>query len=392
MRVLVTSQSSALGGIESRLVQDVEILVSLGCKVFVATPRFRGIAEWQQRIQRAGGFIVRWNPYKFIERQQTSGIWQYLPIFSRQALTRNHFDFAHVAMPWTTVGMTRILELTRKKIPIVLGLHCIYPPEQLPKEIIFHIRQALSGVIEAYAVSNAVKRSFLENYGEFCSHFDIKVIPNGVDVKLYKPSILSRQAWRRRLNLGDDTFVVVWCGRLDASKNPGFALDIISQPLLRKINLKLILFGVGKDLRDLASKVRALNLTDRVIFAGHIPSNQGVFSVADVFLTTNPREGFSLTTSEALSSGVPVFVPQNDVFQEIYGACETAHFLPMNSPAEWAVKLEKFFNENLINRAMLSCISRNYANNHLDEKSMRNKITYFYENVIRHIGLNDDVE
>lgn len=389
MKILLTSQSTAFGGVESRLVQEVSVLRQLGCEVDVATPSFPSVALWRQQIQAAGGSIFRWNPYKFIERKQVGLFWRSLVALSRPRLAKGKFNLAHVAMPWTTVGMTRILELSNLGIPVVLGLHCTYPLEKLTPEIYEYVQKALRGVVGAYAVSHSVRNSFLRNFGPLCEHFGIEVITNGVNVNRFTPDPVARLKWRRRLGVEADTYLLAWCGRLVAMKNPHVALEILASPILQGVNVKLALAGSGPEEANLRRHVSSLGLESRVIFAGQIPDVEGFFSGADgCLVTSTAEEGFPLGTCEALACGLPVVASDNEVFREAFGKCGAVTLLPVDDTGAWGNKLKDMTALDVASHITMADIARSYALAQLSEEKMMTALRGYYMTVASRLLLS----
>lgn len=379
MKVLVTSQSGALGGAEARMVQEVQALRGLGWEVQVAAPSFPQAVLWHPRILQAGGTLHRWNPYKFIEREQTGWPWRSLPALSRGGIRGQGFDLAHVVSTWTTEGMTRALELARQKIPFVLGLHVTYPPRTFSPELRALLDEALAGAVGAYAVSGMAKQSFQDVYGQACRHLNIQVVHNGIDTQTYAPDVQARATWRAQLNLTDTDCLLVWCGRLSTMKNPQLALDLLALPQLRQSRIKLAMVGSGPEQQALQQQAQALQLQDRLLLLGQVPDTRGVFNAADAYLSTSKaNEGFPLATSEALSCGLPVFVPDHPVFMECFGQATAATLLPLNTLDVWGDALRDFAHTDADTRAARSAAARAHALAHLSQARMISALQAFY--------------
>ncbi len=379
MNVLLTSQSGALGGAEARMVQEVHALRGLGWQVRVAAPDFPQADVWHQRLRDAGATLHRWNPYKFIEREQTGWFWRSLPALSRSGIRGQGFDLAHVVSTWTTEGMTRALELARQKIPFVLGLHVTYPSRTFKPELRALLDEALAGAVGAYAVSGMARRSFQEVHGPGCRHLDIQVVHNGIDTQAYAPDAEARATWRRRLGLAEGDCLLVWCGRLSAMKNPQRALELLALPQLRQPHIKLAMVGSGPELPALQRLARALRLGDQLLLPGQVPDTRGVLNAADAYLSTSKaNEGFPLATSEALSCGLPVFVPDHPVFVECFGQAPAATLLPLSQLDRWADALRGLADAGEGGRAARREAARAYALAHLSQERMVSALQAFY--------------
>ena len=111
--ILLTCQSSTYGGVERRLLHEAIVLRSMGFEVWLAPSRFRGDETWLRAMSESGVRLLRWSPYKFIERQHTFFPAAHLGMFGRYRIRKHAFSLAHVALPWTRVGMTRVFHLSQ---------------------------------------------------------------------------------------------------------------------------------------------------------------------------------------------------------------------------------------------------------------------------------------
>ncbi len=87
-------------------------------------------------------------------------------------------------------------------------------------------------------------------------------------------------------------------------------------------NLKLVLAGGKGWLYDeIFAKVKALDLTDRVIFVGYVPHTDlpALLSGAELFAFPSLHEGFGFPVLEAMSCGVPVVCSYTSSLPEVAG-------------------------------------------------------------------------
>jgi glycosyltransferase involved in cell wall biosynthesis len=79
--------------------------------------------------------------------------------------------------------------------------------------------------------------------------------------------------------------------------------------LLRQLpDLRYLIVGDGSDRARLEAKVRALCLSDYVIFAGRIAEAEKVahYNLANVYVMPSYGEGFGIALIEAAACGIPV--------------------------------------------------------------------------------------
>ena len=125
---------------------------------------------------------------------------------------------------------------------------------------------------------------------------------------------------RRQLNMADDHLVVLFAGKLEPKKNPGFLLQLAARIPDRK--LRFIIAGNGvlesglKDAAGADDRIRFLDFQNQ----GQMPV---VYRMADVFIlpSRGPGETWGLAVNEAMACGRAVMVSEKagcavDVVQE----------------------------------------------------------------------------
>lgn len=85
-------------------------------------------------------------------------------------------------------------------------------------------------------------------------------------------------------------------------------LEVLPSLLTEFSDISYLIGGDGNDRARLEEKVRALDLSDRVVFAGYIAEEEKSdhYRLCDGFILASRGEGFGIVLLEALVSGVPV--------------------------------------------------------------------------------------
>jgi len=139
-------------------------------------------------------------------------------------------------------------------------------------------------------------------------------IPIGTDTTYFsiKPQESALQALRKQLGIGSRP-VMLYVGRLAGNKRVDLLVGALY--LLRDTYPELCLIIVGDDssnqaYSDYAAKIRSyvtkLDLSDRVILTGKVPSVQEYYHIASIFVLASEHEGFGVPLVEAMAAGVPV--------------------------------------------------------------------------------------
>jgi lipopolysaccharide exporter len=171
---------------------------------------------------------------------------------------------------------------------------------------------ALEAVV---SVSALVRRQFLQSCPTFPDERAV-VIPNGVAPRYEVPSV--RKAVRDSLGLTDE-FLFVSLARHCLQKNGYGVASAFADVAAAEPSVHLVMAGAPEDLTYLA-QVSGLRSTmaggDRLHLRNHVPQPSLLLAAADAFVLDSFFEGWSLSSMEALTAGVPV------VLSEVGGARE----------------------------------------------------------------------
>lgn len=138
-------------------------------------------------------------------------------------------------------------------------------------------------------LAGLVRKSFLNKY-------DIKVINNGIDIGVFKPT--DGQKFRNANGL-DDCFVILGVASV-WEKRKGLEYFIELSKLIDK-NTRIVLVGLDdKQLENLPQNVIGIKRTNS------IAELVGIYSASDVFVNPTLEDNFPTTNLEALACGTPV--------------------------------------------------------------------------------------
>jgi glycosyltransferase involved in cell wall biosynthesis len=133
-------------------------------------------------------------------------------------------------------------------------------------------------------------------------------MPNPVDTNLFSPvQREQRTSIRRELNLGPDTPVVVFVGRLDPQKKLHWLISAFARVVQQMPDAVLALVGDGSLRAEHTRQVKDLDLDRNVIFAGR-QDTAGVVKwlrAGDTFTMVSEVEGLPCSLIEAMSTGLP---------------------------------------------------------------------------------------
>ncbi|MBS3165871.1 glycosyltransferase family 4 protein [Candidatus Woesearchaeota archaeon] len=150
-------------------------------------------------------------------------------------------------------------------------------------------------------VSNAIKREILNKID---SNLDIKVIPMGVDSKLFNPN-KKDLSLKKKYNINGHFLLFV--GRLTEKKGVMYLLEAMPKVIKEFPKTKLMIIGSGELEQKLKKLVQKLKIQNNIIFMGSIQNKElpKYYATADIFIGPSiiakggDTEGLGLTFVEA---------------------------------------------------------------------------------------------
>lgn len=167
-------------------------------------------------------------------------------------------------------------------------------------------------------------------------------MPNPVDTGEFSPcSDASRQTLRDRFGIPKSACVILFCGRLAPEKALPSLLEAFAQVVTRIPEAMLLLVGDGPLRAALANRAAELRISERVVFAGRVDSDDVRLwmQIADVFTLVSINEGFPLALIEAMSVGLPSVVSDIPANRQLIEHGTHGLLVPSEDPAAIATSL-----------------------------------------------------
>lgn len=157
------------------------------------------------------------------------------------------------------------------------------------------------------------------------------VIYNGIDLDAFQFDASVRKQYRAKLNVQDDTKVVINVGRCTDQKNHKFILDCAKE--LRTENILFVIIGEGPLTECLQTRIREENITNVRMLGKQFDVPQWLCA-ADLFMFPSIYEGLGIVAIEAQANGLPVLstdsIPlETDMHMGLF------HRIPLENIAKW---------------------------------------------------------
>ena len=330
--VLITSYSGELGGMELRMAQEARFLASAGYRSVLAVPRFPGLDAWSERLAADDVLVSHLAVPPVFEQWRWRRFNRLLVRLTAERRMRAYrASLVHVAMCWTSYGLTHLWLAARCGLPAVVSVHNSFPYERMSHWHEPLLREAFKAVRGIYAVSESAMQRFLQIFRAYLPpSVRISVIPNTVDTARFLPSPAWRAATRTALGIPSDALVIGSVGRLSAQKRPELLIDLHALLGRQFPQLVLVLAGGGPLEHQLRERARREGLAQRIIFAGFVPSVERLLPAFDLHLLMSRNEGFGIATIEAMACGVPAIATEVPGSLDILRGCEGGQLVPAN--------------------------------------------------------------
>ena len=159
----------------------------------------------------------------------------------------------------------------------------------------------------------------------------IRIVPNGVDTRRFKPSE-SGEKIKRQIGV-DSKLCVLFVGRLIPRKGLSFLVEAAEQIVEEHSQTVFLIVGDGPLKQHLRSDLEKRNLTGNFVFLGDVNESAlpAVYNCADVFVLPSIQEGQGIALLEAQATAKPVVAFDVGGVREAVSDKETGLLMKPNS-------------------------------------------------------------
>lgn len=225
------------------------------------------------------------------------------------------------------------------------------------------------------AVSKYICDSTSESFG---IKKPIKIIPNFVDIKRFKPD--QEGCDRSELALPDEK-IIMHMSNYRPVKNADDVIRIF-KIINEKIPSKLLLVGDGPEAPNVLSLAEQMGLKEKTIFLGGQDMVESVLCKADLFLLPSASEGFGLAALEALACGVPVIGSIVGGLPELITDGEVGYLEPIGDVEAMAKRSMEILSDDELRRT-ISKNARKLTVEKFDTRDIVKEYHRFYEEVLK---------
>lgn len=167
-----------------------------------------------------------------------------------------------------------------------------------------------------------------------------RVVYYGIDLEPFQQDAVGDV--RAAMGFSTDSVVLGHVGRFELQKNHLYLLQVAAEFMRREPRARLLLVGVGPLRAEVEQHVKALGLSDQVLFAGARADVPALMRhCMDVLVLPSLHEGLPLVCMEAQAAGLPMVITDN-ISTELDALPPLVRRMPLNSgPVAWASAVAK---------------------------------------------------
>ncbi|HEV2402803.1 MAG TPA: glycosyltransferase family 4 protein [Candidatus Saccharimonadales bacterium] len=358
-----------LGGIEYVAQHQAKYLATAGCTVAVVTS---SVSPGEKSTIADGVRVIRVKAWNGLQKQGIP-----FPVFSPRLLgvlikEAKQADIVHIHDAFYLSSLVALVAARLSKKPVVLTQHVALIPHSsklvnLIEKAVYATTGAgvfrfssriltLNDRVEAFLIAHRVNSA------------KIVQLPNGVDTELFRPAAdQERDSIRKKYSLSQDRPIVLFVGRYVPKK--GF-----DQLLASSSELYQLVFVGGTTKRK--------NSND-LAFLGELPQHKlaEVYRAADIFALPSEGEGFPLSVQEAMASGLPVVMKDDEGYKRYNLQKGLVWLLEDRSPVVIKDALASIIKDDKRYKEM-SEYSLAYANSYFAWPGVIRRLNKLYDEVI----------
>lgn len=294
------------GGVVTWAAQLFPALAQRGHRVTVVTTRMGGDRLPEEEMQ--GVRVVR-VAGEILGSSGRIGAREY------EAACREHFsdaDIIHIAGVWQPTGNVAARVARDLKVPYGISPHgalgaYAWTRNRLLKLGYYHLRE--KGHLSRAAWIHATAPMEEEELKQLGWTSNVRVVPNPLDTDLWVRNPGEGHAWRNRLGIGEEEFILLSCGRLHHKKG----LELLPEALAQvEGNWKWVVIGDDRNgvRAGLQARLRALGLDGRTVWLEAAPPRdvRAAYAGSDCLLMPSLHENFGNVAVEAAACGCRALV------------------------------------------------------------------------------------
>lgn len=284
---------------------------------------------------------------------------QYLPIVIPWVRIWRHIrtvdpDAIHISTPGP-LGLFALFCAIRMGIPVAGTYHTDFPA-YMRKQIDTLFAEKMTRIFMRFfyrRMQRVLSRSqrymeLLENQLQM-EHTQLQFLAPGTDTQKFNPAHRDPGIWKR-LDVRDDSFKILYVGRLSVEKNFLFVVELFEElQHASLLPISLIVVGEGA-LAEAVSRKRNSHIHLLGLQQGEALSK--LYASSDLMLFASVTETLGQVVMEAQASGVPCIVSDRGGVTDIVVSDETGYCIAIENRQEWLESAMRLIGDDALRNKM----------------------------------------
>lgn len=192
----------------------------------------------------------------------------------------------------------------------------------------------------------------------------VKAVSNGIDLQRFHPG-KAEAGFLQRFALPAHKPIALYAGRLDTEKHLSILVRAAAA-VMAKRDVHLLIVGHGNDADNLKWLANDLGIARHVTFTGRVEDEDlpVFYRCAALFVMPSPAELQSLTTLEAMASGLPIVAVRAGALEELCHNGRNGYTCAADDSEGMAEKIEKILSASASDRVEMGKTSIAIARTH----------------------------
>lgn len=261
--------------------------------------------------------------------------------YSKKIIKKNKYDLTHSFFT-VPCGYLSLVLKRKYKIPYIISLRGADVPgfSERFSFIYFLLTPIIRKIWKNASMVIACSTGLKELAKKTNADQKIEVIPNGINIELFKPDASKKPA---------DKFIITLGGtRLTGRKGIKYLIEAVSELQSQYPQIRLKIIGDGDEKENLERQCQELNISSKIQFLGKINNKElpPYYQEASLFVLPSLNEGMSNAMLEALASGLPIVATDTGGARELIKDGINGYIIKFKNSTDIAEKVEKFLKDN----------------------------------------------
>jgi glycosyltransferase involved in cell wall biosynthesis len=236
-------------------------------------------------------------------------------------------------------------------------------------------------LISRSQINISVSQSNKETGIKHFTNFKSVVINNGINLKKFNPENSYKEI-HKELSIPPDAVVYLFIARFTHQKQPLVLIDAFLNVIKNHPNLYLIMVGDGEQKEEGISKLKGMDVGNRIQLLPFRQDVPDLLHSADVFVLPSLWEGLPIALLEAMAMSKAIIASKVDGTRELINHKENGYLIETNNLLPNLTNAIVELGTNNALRASLKIGARNTIKGQFDAFTMTKQIENIYQQAI----------